>query len=260
MSEDSRIAINDEKERRNKRGIVVLVSLFVIACLCAVCCCFILSDLPRIYQFSLLNFTEEGKAAKALLEEAEIWEIEYYDGFLEDKELWWVGSDSSEFGIYSQTIEDGVYRIDATAKQGFYRKETYNIRPVRDFYLAVKGNITSGSCSGDYGVVFRKKGSDFYQITIDDSGYFDVRIMYEGEWEQLKVGNFISKIGVDIPRKITVIAKGSNFYFFVDDQFVTHVEDDRLSSGFVGLTFGLHYAGDQAIFEFDNFELRVPQE
>jgi hypothetical protein len=260
MSEDSRIEIDNEKIRRNKRGIIVLIILFVIVCLGCMCSCYLLSDLPRFYQFSLLHFTDEGKAAKALLEEAEIWEVEYFDDFEEDIELWGVGTDKYTFGTYIRTIEEGVYRIDATAKEAFYHRETLDNRPVSDFYLSVEVDKTSGSYNGEYGVVFRKKAPNFYNFTINDSGTFVVRIMYKGEWDQLMVGNYFPRGGQDKPRKITVIAKGSDFYFYVDDQFVTHVEDDRLRSGFVGVTFGLDYDGEQAVFEFDNFELRVPQE
>ncbi|MGD8456417.1 MAG: hypothetical protein PVF83_08540 [Anaerolineales bacterium] len=260
MSEDSRIEIDKQKEQRNKRGIIVLICLFVGVCLLSLCVCYFSMNLSLLYQYSLSNFTDEGKAAKALIEEAENWEVKFFDNFEEDNQLWWVGTDSSKYGIFEQTIEDGAYRIDATAKQGFYRRETFDIRPISDFYLSVEVDKTSGSYNGEYGVVFRKKAPNFYNFTINDSGTFVVRIMYKGEWDQLMVGNYFPRGGQDKPRKITVIAKGSDFYFYVDDQFVTHVDDDRLRSGFVGVTFGLDYDGEQAVFEFDNFELRVPGE
>jgi len=258
MSEDSRIERNDDKEQRNKRGIIVLVSLFVIVCLGTVCFCYVLFNLPSIYQFWLSNFTDEGKAGQALLEEANTWEVAFSDDFEEDKKVWWVGTDSDEWGIFEQTIEDGVYRIDATANKGLYYKEIPDIHSVRDFYLSVEVDKTSGCPTGDYGVVFRKNGPNFYNFTINDAGTFVVKIMYQEEWEQLKIGNYFPRGGEDTPRKITIIAEGANVFFFVDDKFVTYIDDEHFPYGFVGVTFGLHCAGDQAVFEFDNFELRVP--
>ena len=59
------------------------------------------------------------------------------------------------------------------------------------------------------------------------------------EWERLKVGQYIPSGGEYKPRKITVIARGSNFYCFANDVFLTQFEDDRLLSGKVGVMIGL---------------------
>ena len=58
--------------------------------------------------------------------------------------------------------------------------------------------------------------------------------------------------------RLAVVAEGAHFVLFVNDQYVAEVDDDRLSSGMVGVAVDLFDPGDEAVFEFDNFELRVP--
>ena len=37
------------------------------------------------------------------------------------------------------------------------------------------------------------------------------------------------------------------------------VDDNRVAGGTMGLAIQLYHAGDQAVFEFDNFEWRAPK-
>jgi len=51
---------------------------------------------------------------------------------------------------------------------------------------------------------------------------------------------------------------GSHFTFYINDQYVGEADDDQLSTGTIALAVGLDNAEDQAVFEFDNLELRAP--
>jgi len=58
--------------------------------------------------------------------------------------------------------------------------------------------------------------------------------------------------------RLTVLAEGSHFAFYINEQYVGEADDDRLSRGQLGLAIELADAGDTAVFEFDNFEMRAP--
>ena len=53
-------------------------------------------------------------------------------------------------------------------------------------------------------------------------------------------------------------SEGTHFIFFINDQFVAELDDPRLSAGTAGLAIELANAGDEAVVEFDNFQLRAP--
>ena len=57
---------------------------------------------------------------------------------------------------------------------------------------------------------------------------------------------------------MSVAAQGPNFDFWVNDKQAESIYDPIIETGQTGLTMILYRAGDQAIFEFDNFEVREP--
>lgn len=58
--------------------------------------------------------------------------------------------------------------------------------------------------------------------------------------------------------RLTVIEQGSHLTFFVNGQYVVETDDTRLNDGVMGPAVELVHAGDEAVFEFDNFEVRAP--
>ena len=58
--------------------------------------------------------------------------------------------------------------------------------------------------------------------------------------------------------RLTVISEGSHYTFLVNDEVVGEADYSGLASGRVGLAIELSEAGDSAVYEFDNFELRAP--
>ena len=58
--------------------------------------------------------------------------------------------------------------------------------------------------------------------------------------------------------RLSVVAEGTSFYFYINNQYVDDYTDSKLSSGKVALVIGLNDEGDSATFEFDNFDVRGP--
>jgi hypothetical protein len=54
-----------------------------------------------------------------------------------------------------------------------------------------------------------------------------------------------------------VIAVGSTFFFYVNDQPIAEYTDSRLAAGKVAPTIEIYNKGDEANWEFDDFKLLV---
>ena len=58
--------------------------------------------------------------------------------------------------------------------------------------------------------------------------------------------------------KLSVLAEGTHYRFFINDQPVGEMTDDQWKTGYVTVFIQLCKAGDSAVIEFDNMELRAP--
>jgi hypothetical protein len=133
------------------------------------------------------------------------------------------------------------------------------LEPASDFYLSVEGKFIEGEDENGYGLLFRLNG-------IGDPGYlfrlfervneYDIQYVDNGlvELKHLTLSPAISKGRFN---KITVIARGTEFYFYINDTFVEHISDNQRTRGSVGLRMAVD-KGTEHVFEFDNFILRVP--
>jgi len=209
-----------------------------------------------------LNAIATAKSADLLLSEGSKWDIKLSDTFdnKTNPYRWFTGNDVSEYGKGEAKITDGKYLWTYTSTQGvFYRSWVYTIS-LTDFYLAVDARETNECKTCEYGMVFRNSASnDYYYFGISPKNreYF-FYIYYEDNWKAL-IDYTLSTtiISSGAPNKLTLIAQGSHFIFFINNQFVAEIIDSTLSNGPMGLGIGLE-ANEQGAFEFDNVELRTP--
>jgi hypothetical protein len=197
-------------------------------------------------------------SALELLETARAWPVLVADTFDTDDGRWATGDLSTDGVARSRRIVDGTYRWSIEAAQDDYMMWTPLPDPLSDFYLTVETKLLSGPENEvRYGVIFRREGNDLYTFRIEDGPNFRVRLRYEDEWTDLIDCTRVSGIRPGEANRLTVIAEGSRFYFFIDDRYMGEVDDDRLSRGNVGLVvYANRNAGNEAIVEFDNFEVR----
>lgn len=209
--------------------------------------------------------TEES--ADDLLSRASRWSVKLSDTFINNDNSWSTSTIINEWGKGEIRVTDGKYRWTYSALKGSgsgYRiwKNTVSLS---DFYLAVDGQETGTSATGALGVVFRNnEAGDFYYFGIvPKSQYYFISLYYDDEWSsliditQIDYTNY-PPIYSDKPNKLTIVAQGSQFSFFINDQFAIEVADDTLSYGPIGLAISGLNANESSVFEFDNFQLRTP--
>jgi len=207
------------------------------------------------------NWTATAKIQNALTaaeDAANNWELVLEDTFDNNDNLWLAESSDDEYALINYEIVDGKYRWDATAHKSFIGWARSSTDPLTDFYLSVEITQVDAPGSADYGVLFREdEDSNFYYFAISEQGLYAFYIYFEG-WDTLIDWTDTTLILPGASNRITVIGEGSHFTFFINDQYLTEFTDNKISEGLISLAIELSDEGDQAIFEFDNFELRTP--
>jgi serine/threonine-protein kinase len=187
------------------------------------------------------------------------WTVVLCDTFDTNENDWYTGEYEGNLVTGEKLIADGKYRWDATALGNVVWWSIPDVTLETDFYLTVEAKRISGVENGQYGLVFRKVDGDNYALfKIEDSQYFKFSLKYEGEWDTVIDWTETSAVRPGKTNRVTVIAQGSHYTFYINDQYVAEAEDDRLSQGKAGMAIELVNTDDTAVFEFDNLEIRAP--
>jgi hypothetical protein len=99
----------------------------------------------------------------------------------------------------------------------------------KNFTLQVAMKITSGTANDGGGIIFRDNGKGSYRF----------RVNLDGTWDcaPLNIGgsNAAIKKGLNQTNILTIVAQGSDIYFFVNQKYITHVTDSSFTAGRLGL-------------------------
>jgi hypothetical protein len=194
-----------------------------------------------------------------LLAIASSWPVAFGDTFDSNANDWPAGDYSDERLTGSREIIDGKYHWEAAALDGVIWWSIPDVASVSDFYLTVNAQRVSGVTDGQYGVIFRRADRDNYALfKIEDSQYYKFSVRYQGEWETVidwTESSAIRPVGVN---RLAVVGEGSHFTFYINDEYVGEIDEDRLPEGTIGLAIELLDDKDAAVFEFDDLEMRAP--
>jgi hypothetical protein len=189
----------------------------------------------------------------------EQWSSILLDNFDSNANDWPTGTETNEYATNNWRISGGKYRWEAQAHQDVHWYVYPAMRSVYNFYLSVEAQQVSGPQDSMVGLAFCiRGGNNFYLFGISDTKEYIVLRSYRGRWTPLVDWSRSSAIRRGQVNRLAVVAEDGHFDFFINDQLVTGLDDDKLGRGKAGLTMQLFQAGDQAVFEFDRFELRAP--
>ena len=205
------------------------------------------------------------------------WPLVVSDKFIDNKKDYWAtGNIENASGFQSIKIQNGVYHWEMKAKTSSYPWQNIHYTTGNIFYLSSKVNKISGS--GNYGLCFfsrvrnnnaLKERSIFYYFIINDNKTFsfginDLTFSYSGTVIFLKNDEKIIDwthsvaINTDKPNKITIISNKSDFYFYINDEFVAKAKDPGLYTGDCGVVCNLLKKNDNLIVDYSDFEIRKP--
>lgn len=199
------------------------------------------------------------QAFQSSLETNENWPLILSDAFDQNTEAWPVGNDDDPLAEISWEIVDGKYHWQAKANDSFVWWVYPDMGSVSDLFLSAQTQQISGPADGEWGLVYRVTPDDeYYLFEINAQQEYSVYLHQGGDWEALLNWTISDAIQTDQENKLAVIAQGTQFLFFINDQFITQLTDDRLEEGKTGVLIGLSNIGDEGQWEFDDFSLRSP--
>jgi hypothetical protein len=163
----------------------------------------------------------------------------------------------------NSAIKDGVFRLQAKAKQEYIFWWYLSGQDVSDLYLTTDlkqiGGSPEGPAAASIGVRFRTIDNEhFYVFEVRINRQFSLAIVDDGNWSELVESGKTTAYHPGQFNEIAIICKGNHMMAFVNKQLVAEAYDDRYTSGHVGVQAWIPNAGEEAIFEVDNFKLRAP--
>jgi len=176
---------------------------------------------------------------------------------------WPAGNDSDpNYGTLQRRITNGKYAWQTNTLSDVDWFAYPQIGILKDFVLTVEAEKLSGSQYTAYGVNFRRvDGDNFYNFHVrPDSQDFSFTIVKNGAWAGGIAPTYSTAIHSSGVNRITIVATGSHFVFYINDQYVAEADDGAFTAGTVGLELGVNRAASNISVEFDNFEIRGPAE
>jgi serine/threonine protein kinase len=202
--------------------------------------------------------TATAQAALATAKAQEQWPLVLSDSFENNRNGWRTGNNTDSLGTIRRNFAYGKYIWAITATQGVVFQDSPTMNPLSDFYATVIAHRAIGSVDASYGVIFRSKDQNYYAFVICDCPGFQFLLRDNGTWKQLISWTKTDAIKPGQENRITVSAIGSQFVFFINDQYVAGMMDSTLPDGAIGLAAGPGRPGDQAIIEFSRLEVLTP--
>lgn len=204
--------------------------------------------------------TETSSAALSQAEPPGDWRLVLSDSFEFNENDWPIFSDSNRFTSHKTQILDGNYRWEARAHQDFVWYVYPSSLQTDDFLTSVEVRKAEGSSGASYGLVFRVNDNSFYRFAISGLQIVSVERHASGRLAQIISRRVSTEIRENDVNLLAIASSGSSFSLFINGEQVGEFEfgNNRLESGFVGLTIGLQTVGESAVIEFDNFELWAP--
>jgi uncharacterized RDD family membrane protein YckC len=146
-------------------------------------------------------------------------------------------------------LESGRYHVRETNEGYSYWVDCRECGPFSDFVYEAMISKVEGPDDDAYGLQFRKNGDTHYALWISADGYWQFT-SYTGDWNELTDWARSPAINKGNSRnKLRVVARGSHFEFYVNDQFLGSAEDQAFpSSGNLG--FGVGSAGLHIAVEY----------
>ncbi len=190
------------------------------------------------------------------------WPLVLLDHFASNSNGWNISDtqpNSDSRGTYVERIGNGTFHLEVNATQSVFVSHWPNLAAVGDLNVSVDVNMISGQTSAvSYGLIFRRdENSNKYVFDVSNSRQFAVWLFNQGQWTTLIDWTSTNAIQPNGVNHLNVVAQGSHFIFSINNQQVGTIDNPQLASGKVGV--GLDVESGQAVVEFSNFEVRVPQ-
>jgi hypothetical protein len=176
----------------------------------------------------------------------------------DDNQLGWA-EHSDKF--WSAKVEDGQLSMTSLLPT----EVAYSALPInlKDFDLSVVVSATKTFAQSYYSIIFRSGGAGSYVFTVFTDGWFDVQLSSATTSKgfqtliDLQRSSAIQR-GAKVNR-IRIVAKDNKFAFYINDQLVGSLTDNKSSAGTLGfIVSDLKQSGASATF--DDLQVTLPKD
>jgi len=183
---------------------------------------------------------------------------DFFDNFSDNRNNWFEGDNSDEYGDYNAEIVDGRYRLSQQAAKSVFSWELPQNADFDNFIMSVDVTPVQFNEAFAFGLIFRVvDNQEFYAFEVDSDGYFFINLYQDGDWQTLVDFTEMTAIDGENTNHLMVKAVGSTLSFYINDEEAITIEDKTLSRGAIGVAFELYEDGNTATVDFDNLQVQA---
>jgi hypothetical protein len=212
------------------------------------------SDAPTAMDIEATRLAEEQGTVEALYAD---WPIVFEETFDSNESGWPEFEDQDSLAELTVQIQNGVYRWEALANDGFVWWSYPDMNTFSEFYAEVDAFQSAGDQYGEVGLIFRLDEDRFYLFELSAEFYSLWRSVPDG-WERIIDWTTSDAILQGEVNQMGVLAIQDQIHLFVNGRLVAEVEDAHYDAGVIGVAIGLDEAGFEGVFEFDNLLVSAP--
>ena len=98
----------------------------------------------------------------------------------------------------------------------------------------------------------------YFYFGVSEYGGYSVYFYQDGDWSARQDWVEHPAVKIGGTNHLAVRSQGLEYTFFINDQYITHTNEDRQHSGAVGLAMELYEPGVVSEIQFDDFVLYTP--
>ena len=187
------------------------------------------------------------------------WPLVINESFGSNRNGWKTGDFDDPVVYGSLKITGGKYVVKMTPNESIYWWVTPNLPSLKDFFLSVDIKNNALTPNGEYGIVFRSTDTFGYFFSINAlTRMHHLVMLYKNGWTGLTAWKSCPEIDPNGINQVALLAKGSQFFFYINGEEIAGLVDGTLTEGHVGIGWTLFDPKTEAEIEFDNFEVRAP--
>ncbi|MDK2980241.1 MAG: hypothetical protein PWQ55_588 [Chloroflexota bacterium] len=189
------------------------------------------------------------------------WPVTLCETFADNQNDWLVESQDNDYANYSIDVVDGAYTLDYTAKAfaAFQRTALswFPVSQAQDFALSVTTLMDTDFQSASWGVAFRASENmdSFFVFSIYNDGTYAFEIYENNNWIALISKRVYDGIQPGEPNKLTVVAEGGDFTFYINDVLVNIFSGGLLEDSGIQLLVSAN-EGASVVYTFDDIVLQ----
>jgi hypothetical protein len=173
---------------------------------------------------------------------------------------------ASGWTVLSKDTRDRYYENDEWVywikQPGWDTWASGSIAFFSDFTFEADARLVEGPEQARFGLIFRKKDNDnFYYFYVDGLGRYKIGKMIGGEWQPVENIDWRMSPYVgpgSATNRLKVVAEGPRMSFYVNNQYLTTVQDGDLPAGEIGLIADAPREVETFKAAFDNVRAFIP--